>query len=798
MSFRDSSFPLRPLPFALAACLALAAVLPAHAQPSAGAPVQVAIGAQPLSQALTELARQTGVTLLVSPALVAGRTAPAVSGRLTPRQALDRLLAGSGLVADIDGGAVTVRREGEAGSSALPAVTVTAGAEQESPWGPATGFVARRSATATKTDTPILETSQSVAVITREEMDAQQAQTVRATLRFAPGVSISDDADNRLDTISSRGFALDQYLDGLKTIAGTWSVTKVEPYLLERVEVLKGPSSVLYGQASPGGVLNLVSKRASPETVREVQLQYGSNAFKEGAFDIGGAINADKTLSARVAGVVRDSETEVNDLKERRIAIAPSLTWQPDARTKVTLMADYLRDPSGGFWNLLPYQGTLLPNPYGRIDRSFYTGQSSFEHFARTQYSLGWAAEHQVDDHLTVRQNLRYRHLDIDYRSVQGLGLQADYRTMNRQAYTANEQLDTLTLDTQAEWRFRTGALAHKLLTGIDYQHLDWDNLTRFGNAPTLDILAPNYNQAIALPGIFQNAHQKQSQIGLYAQDEIAWDRLRLQLGVRKDWARTDTDNYVARSVTRQRDDAFTGRAGLLYLFDSGVAPYLSYATSFQPQAGTGFDGNAFLPTKGKQTEIGLKYQPSNTDMLFTAAAYDLRQSNVGTPDPLHANFTVQTGEVRSRGIELSAVANLGEQLKLRASYSHLDNEISKTTTTSTLGNRLAGTPAEQASLWADYAFRGEALKGLSIGGGVRRIGSAYTTNANTQLIPGATVFDAAIRYDFGVLDPSLRGLKAALNVSNLLDKEYISICSAIGCRYGLGRAAYATLKYNW
>jgi iron complex outermembrane receptor protein len=787
-----------PAPLALAACLALGIALPAAAQSSASAPAQVSIGAQPLSQALTELARQTGITLVVSPDLVAGKTAPAVSGRLTARQALDRLLAGSGLAADIDGAAVTVRREAEAGSSALPAVTVTAAAEQESPWGPVNGFVARRSATATKTDTPILETSQSISVITREEMDAQQAQTVRATLRFAPGVSISDDADNRLDTITSRGFALDQYLDGLKTISGTWSVTKVEPYLLERVEVLKGPSSVLYGQASPGGVLNLVGKRASAETVRDVQLQYGSNSFKEGAFDIGGAVNDDKTLSARIVGLVRDSKTEVNDTKEQRIAIAPSLTWQPDARTKVTLMADYLRDPSGGFWNLLPYQGTISPNPYGRIDRSFYTGQPSFEHFARTQYSLGYAAERQVNDNLTVRQNLRYRHLEVDYRSVQGLGLQADNRTMNRQAYTANEDLDTLTVDTQAELRFRTGPVAHKVLAGIDYQHLDWDNLTRFGNAPTLDILAPDYNQYIPLPGIFQNAHQKQRQVGLYAQDEIAWDRLRLQIGGRKDWARTDTDNYVAKNTTRQRDDAFTGRVGLLYLFDNGVAPYVSYATSFQPQAGTGFDGSAFLPTKGKQTEVGVKYQPKNTDMLFTAAAYDLRQTNVGTPDPLHANFSVQTGEVRSRGVELSGVANLTEQLKLRASYSHLDNEITQSTTASTIGNRLAATPAEQASLWADYALRGEALKGLSVGGGVRRTGSFFTSNANTQLVPGATVFDAAIRYDFGVADASLRGLKLALNISNLFDRQYISVCSVIGCRYGLGRAAYVTLRYGW
>ena len=348
-----------------AAAIACTAAAPAAAQTGeASASVDLSLASQPLGQALNELARQAGLQMIYPPGLVAGKTAPALAGRMPAREAIDRLLAGSGLAASVDGRAVVVRPQGEAkGASTLPEVRVTGEAERENRWGPANGFVARQSATATKTDTPILETPQSIAVVTREEMDAQQAQTVRATLRFAPGVFISDDADNRLDSISSRGFVLDQYLDGLKTISGTWSVTKVEPYLLERVEVLKGPSSVLYGQASPGGVLNLVSKRASPDPVHEVQLQYGSNASKEAAFDIGGAINADKTLSARVVGLVRDSDTEVGHTQEKRVAIAPSLTWQPDSRTSVTLMADYLRDPAGGFWNMLPINGTLLPNP---------------------------------------------------------------------------------------------------------------------------------------------------------------------------------------------------------------------------------------------------------------------------------------------------------------------------------------------------------------------------------------------------------------------------------------------------
>ncbi|MFT3803917.1 MAG: TonB-dependent siderophore receptor [Burkholderiaceae bacterium] len=790
---------LRPATLAVAIALAWGACA-VHAQGTASpdAPLRIVIEAQTLAEALNDWARQTRTQIIVRQDLVAGKTAPAVSGSLTPGQALDRLLAGSGLSAVRDGNAVVIRAASPAETATLPAVMVSASPQTELPTGPVDGYVARRSATATKTDTPIAETPQSIAVITREELDARQAQTVRAALRFAPGVTISDDADNRLDSLSSRGFALDQYLDGLKALAGTWSVVKIEPYMLERVEVLKGPSSVLYGQASPGGVLNMVSKRASLETTREVQLQYGSHDFKEAAFDFGGAVDADRGLSARLVGLVRDTHTEVDHTREKRIDIAPSLTWQPDARTRITLLADYLHDPAGGIWTLLPAYGTLLPNRNGRIDRSFFTGTPGFENFDRTQSSIGYAAEHRFAEGLTLRQNLRYRRLDTDYKAVQGTGLQADLRTLNRSAYTSDEKLRTLTVDTQMEMRFATGTVRHKLLTGLDYQHANWDNFTRWGGAPTLDILAPDYQQAIALPPVFQDAFQRSGQIGVYAQDEIRWDRWRLQLGGRKDWARTDTDNHLAGSTTRQRDNRFTGRAGALYVLDNGLAPYLSYSTSFSPQAGTGFDGRPFAPTKGKQTEMGVKYQPPGSDMLLTAAVFDLRQTNVTTTDLAHPNFQEQTGEVESRGVELSAVANLSSRLKLRASYSYLDNSIARSNTAGTVGKRQADIPMNQASLWVDYLFGGDSLPGLAISGGVRAVGKSYTTALNDQAMPGYTLFDAALRYDFGRLAPGMRGLTLALNAANLFDKTYISYCTAIGCRYGLGRTVVATLRYAW
>ncbi len=663
--------------------------------------------------------------------------------------------------------------------------------------------IAHESVSATKTATPIVDTPQTIDVVTRQELDARQVETVRGALRYVPGVFISDDGDNRLDTVTARGFALDQYLDGLKLLSGTWSAPKVEPWMLERIEVLKGPSSVLYGQASPAGVLNLVSKRAGMEPTGSAQLIYGSNGFKQAAIDVGGGADADRHFAVRFVGLYRDMDTGIGATKERRIDVAPSLTWNPGDATTVTLLGDYLYDPNGGVWALLPYQGTLLANPNGRISRNFYSGDEGFEDFERRQTSVGYAAEHRFGDHFAVRQNLRYRHVAIDYSAVQGLTLVPTagagapaYSQLTRQAYVARERLSTLAVDTQAEADIATGPLRHIILAGVDHQQVDWDNLTRFGAAPKLNILDPDYHMAIPTPPLFQDARQSLRQTGLYLQDQIGFGRFRILLGGRQDWSSSTTDNRRNATTTRKSDDALTWRAGLVYRI-GGLAPYVSYATSFQPQTGVDRTGAAFRPTRGKQWEAGIKYQPEDAPILLSAAAYRLSQDNVLTPDPVSSNFSVQTGQVRSQGVELSAVATLARHLNARASFSYVDNEIRKAND-ATRGNGLANTPTTQAQLWADYGADGDGLAGFGLGGGIRRQSGMFATNANTVRIPSFTLLDAMIGYDLGHVSPGMKGLRLAVNATNLTDKRYVSYCSAIGCRFGLGRQVLASLQYRW
>ncbi len=381
---------------------------------------------------------------------------------------------------------------------------------------------------------------------------------------------------------------------------------------------------------------------------------------------------------------------------------------------------------------------------------------------------------------------------------MQGYSFEEDQRTINRYAYTANENLNTVTLDNQIKAQFSTGALSHKVLVGLDYQHLDWSNLTRWGTtAPTLDLLDPVYHQTIGLPPIFQNEHETTNQTGIYAQDQMRFGHFMFTLGGRQNWSNQDTYDRTASAHTKQSDDAFTWHTDLLYHFDNGLAPYFSYATSFQPVTGTDAEGNPFKPTRGRQEEIGIKYQPNGWNALFTASAFNLTQSNVQTTDLDNSNYQIQTGKVRSRGIELSGVASVNRNISVRASYTYLDNKITKSND-GTRGNILADTPKNFGSLWGDYTFRNGAFSGIGFSAGGRYIGKIYTTNANIYKIPDYALFDAAVHYDLGHLNYRLQGMMLRVNVNNIADKKYVSYCTGIGCRWGEGRTIYASLQYHW
>ena len=426
------------------------------------------------------------------------------------------------------------------------------------------GFVASRASGATKTDAPIMSTPGSVAVITREEMDVRRVQSIRDLVRYAPGVYFSNDNDFRFQPLKARGFDIEQYLDGLRLQGAPFGVARIDPWFLDRAEIITGPASVIYGAASPGGILNMVSKRPTETPFGEVSLQTGSFDRIQGAFDVGGPVDKDKKLLYRVTGLGLNANTQVDHIGEERFAIAPAWTWRPDIDTTITFLTSYRQDPKGGAFALLPFQGTLVPGTYGQIPRNFFAGDLNYESLKYKQATLGYEFEHRFDDVFTVRQNVRYLHDELNYVEVQPGGFTTtgagptlrltDGRTINRNYFSTNENLNTFAADNQLQAKFNMGPLQHTVLAGFDYQRFDFNNFARFAATNTLDILAPNYTQNITVPtSIFQNLDQTLQQRGLYVQDEAKLGRLTVLGGVRYDWAEGNT--LAQNTGARVRND---------------------------------------------------------------------------------------------------------------------------------------------------------------------------------------------------------------------------------------------------
>ena len=702
-------------------------------------------------------------------------------------------------------------RGGRGTAQSAPSAPAAARSDgKETAWGHVDGYVATRSGTATKTDTPLLETPASVSVITQDQIQAQGAQSIAQAVRYTPGTrGETNGADARTDNVFIRGFLADQYLDSLRLLNfGIFAYPLVEPFNLERVEVLRGPASILYGQSSPAGVVDMVSKRPTAEPYHEMFLSTGSYGRIQAGVDLSGPIDKDKQFLYRVTASGFDVGTQVDHTGYQRISIAPSLTWRPDNDTTFTVLGTYQRDPKAGFYNQLLPNGTGTINPLAnglRIPTSFYSGEPGFDKTDRTYASIGYLFERRINNGLTFRQNVRYTDLDTDFAVVSPNAVQLNLPNLARSAFTTQETIRSFAIDNQAEAKFMTGPLQHTFLAGVDYRNGTDHRLNGMlaTGVPAINPFNPIYGQPFGPVPPTTDIRQTIDQWGFYAQDQIKLDHWEALLGTREDIASSRTETLTfpkTTTIDSKYDVANSKRAALLYKFDNGVAPYIQYTESFQPSAGADFSGNAFKPTTGQQEEAGIKYQP-DPKSLYTLAFFNLTQQNVLTADPISAHgptARVQVGEIRSRGVEFEAKTEVNRDLTVLAAYTYLDNIVTKTSTPSQLGKQPVGFPTNSASLWADYTFHGGALDGFGLAGGVRYIGDTAGNNANTFAVPAVTLFDAALHYDLSALGPQLRGYEVQVNATNLFDKTYVTLCQDIGCYYGLRRQVIATLRYKW
>ena len=711
-------------------------------------------------------------------------------------------------------------------------ITVTAApAPQESAWGPAATIAARQSATGTKTDTPIQKVPQSISVVTAEEMALHQPKSVKEALSYTPGVSVGTrGASNTYDHLIIRGFAAEgqsqnNYLNGLKLQGNFYNDAVIDPYMLERAEIMRGPVSVLYGKSSPGGLLNMVSKRPTTEPLKEVQFKAGTDSLFQTGFDFSDALDDDGVYSYRLTGLARSANAQQKGSEEQRYAIAPAFTWRPDDKTNFTFLSYFQNEPETGYYGWLPKEGTVEPLPNGkRLPTDFNEGAKN-NTYSRNEKMIGYSFDHEFNDTFTVRQNLRFAQNKVSQKSVYGYGMCSDPlytkdqealkaspclsipqsqwgHTLTRQYVIDNEKLENFSVDTQLQSKFATGSVGHTLLTGVDFMRMRNDIDSWFGYAGSV---APSDIYNLDRSDFDFGAHPnpsgpyrvllKQKQTGLYVQDQAQWDKVLVTLGGRYDWADQSSFNRDYGNKSERDDKEFTWRGGVNYLFDNGVTPYFSYSESFEPASQTDANGDLFAPSKGKQYEVGVKYVPEDRPIVVTGALYQLTKTNNLMADPNGSLFSVEGGEIRARGVELEAKAALSASVNVVGSYTYTDAEY--TTDTTYKGNTPAQVPKHMASLWADYTFFDGPLSGLTLGTGGRYTGSSYGDPANSFKVGSYTVVDALVRYDLARV--GMAGSNVALHVNNLFDREYVASCfNTYGCFWGAERQVVATATFRF
>ncbi len=661
-------------------------------------------------------------------------------------------------------------------------------------------FVPSGAITASKTTAPLIETPQSVSVISRDQIDLLNFVDVQQAVRYTAGiVGENYGPDLRFDFLTLRGFIPVEYIDGLQApVSATIANVGVDLYGFDAVDILKGPASVLYGSSPPGGIYNLTSRHPSAVPGGELQVKYGTNDFKQAAGTVTGELT--HGISARLTGLYRDRDGQTDFVNDRQAYGAPAVTFQLGADTRITALGRYQWDRVEGDTNgFLPFNGVATDNPAGHVSRSVNLGEPDYNFYLRRQWGAGYEATHRFSDALRFTQNARWD----EYREYQQIvyagALAADNRTVTRNIFPFKDDVSQFAIDSRLDATIGTGPIEHRLLAGFDYRN--YREASRFGfgflTGGTIDLFDPVYGTtAIVTPPLsFVSTDQRLKQSGLYLQDQAHVGDFILTLSGRQDW--TKTNNYTGFGTPERKQDKFTYRIGATYVTTAGIAPYVSYATSFQPVIGQTIGNAPFVPSIGKQWEGGVKYDArtlGDTLKLFaTAAVFHIKQSNVLTTDPTNANFQVQTGAVVSKGIELETVARFRQQLSVNASYSYTDAKVTESNIPAQLGARRAAPPRHQASLFVAYIKSTGPLAGIGGGGGVRYLSRnpgalpsafdplTYTTQA-------VTLFDAQLHYD-------LPGWRFTVNGSNIFDKSYAARCNGpVGCFFGQSRQVIGTV----
>ncbi|TMO68864.1 TonB-dependent siderophore receptor [Pseudoalteromonas aurantia] len=695
-----------------------------------------------------------------------------------------------------------------------------------------TGLISYVSASASKSDTPIIESPVSVSVLTSERIQDLGAENLQEAIGYVAGVFNGPyGVDTRGDWANIRGVAPVQYLDGLQLMFGYYNNARPNTYNMERIEILKGPSSMLYGQGSTGGIINMVTKRPHAQTEGEIIAQVGNFGRKQIAGDFNTTLTEDGSVEARFVGLYRESGTQTDFVDNDATFFAPSLAWHINENTSLTVLANIQKNESGSSTQFFPHEGTLLPAEHGQIDSRRFVSEPGWDKYDTEQNAVTLILEHTLNEDFSISWSSRYLESEAIYRTMYAWPpkLQDDKRSIERNFSLQDASSDTITSDLQLHGLIYTGNLEHNLVLGIDYQSADTDT-DRLYLTPasikaaigldvntSLDLYNPDYGQTGFLPTtalIPDTPGKNDRQLGFYIQDTIKYDNWVFNAALRRDKVKSKSD---AADSVKATQSATTGRLGILYSFENGIAPYASYSESFLPIYGSRPQGGDFKPQEGEQVEVGVKFQPQGTEHLITASYFDITDKNkkrVVSPE-----ITVQDGSVDIEGFEIEAQLEF-DQFDVYSAYAYTKSEqetsdktlaelvqlyasgqISYLSQALTDTAPLSATPKHMLNTWVTYRPE-QSFEGFKVGAGFRYVGETYDGSRditfmsqaiNTRKVTDSyTLFDFMIGYEFDNIDINL-------NIKNLTDKTVVTSCLYRGdCFYGQRRTVTANIKYKF
>ncbi|MCF7556944.1 TonB-dependent siderophore receptor [Pseudomonas petrae] len=681
----------------------------------------------------------------------------------------------------------------------------------EAPEGQETvGYQVKNSTAGTKTSTPLSETPRSVSVVTRQRIQDQGSQTLTDILGYVPGIfappfAVGDGLAG--DLFSIRGYNATDYgygllKDGLR-LQGNRYDTTTEPYGLERTEVFRGPSSILYGENAPGGLVNLVSKRPTETAQGEAKFSYGSNNRRQLSLDVSGPLTDDNRILGRVVMLGRNADTQVVSVLDDRIYIAPSMTFNFDEDTALTLLSSYQRDRTKLLLGY-PAAGTLLNNVNGKIGKDQFNGNPNWDDFERETWTLGYEFKHQLNDTWQFRQNSRFMESRLDRHETwpNNLNNAGFGSTLTSTAYDRDNKSITYSLDNQFEGHFTSGALENTVLLGASYDRTSFNQDWAAGNGGTYNAFNPVFPSGDPrMIATVQNSQLDQQMYGAYGQLQSKYDNWIYLLGGRQDFVNSQYRNRAGTTSGAADldgwDHRFSWQTGLMYQFENGISPYVSYSTAFTPvQQSSQPNGELLDPILSEQYEMGLKYEPTGWNTTFSAAVFDLTK----THDVVAGSngFSRQIGKSESKGVELEVNSDVTKNLSLTASYTYTDARVTKDSPGSLYeDHQLTGVPRNQASTWATYRFLDGPMSGFRVGGGVRYFDNTFAYTAPSlygKLKTGdVTLVDALVGYDID------KHWSVDVNAKNLFDKEYVSGCNNAGrCYWGEERTVLGTVAFRW